>query len=80
MLIRLGEVEVVEKSIAKASQNDSYPKFCKMQKKKQKQKKKDSQPETAYVTRDSVVLLIFSHFYIGKVIVKIRSGRECFQK
>lgn len=40
MLIRLGEVEVVEKSIAKASQNDSYPKFCKMQKKKQKQKKK----------------------------------------
>lgn len=75
MLIRLGEVEVVEKSIAKASQNNSYPKFCKMQK-----KKKDSQPETAYVTRDSVVLLIFTHFYIGKVIVKIRSGRECFQK
>lgn len=28
------------------------------------------QPETANVTKDSVVLLIFVHFYTGKVIVK----------
>lgn len=31
---------------------------------------KMSQPETANVTRDSVVWLIFIHFYMGKVIVK----------
>lgn len=29
-----------------------------------------SQPETVNVTRDSVVLLIFIHFYMGKVIAK----------
>lgn len=63
LLIWLREVDLVEKSIAKASQNDNNPKFSKMQ-------KNDSQPETAYVTRDSVVLLILTHFYIGKVIVK----------
>lgn len=33
-------------------------------------KKNYSQPETAYVTRGSVVLLVFTHFCIGKVIVK----------
>lgn len=33
-------------------------------------KKTNSQPETAYVTKDSVVLLVFTHFYIDKVIVR----------
>ena len=33
-------------------------------------KKKYYQPETAYVTKDSVVVLIFTHFYIVEVIVK----------
>lgn len=32
--------------------------------------KNDSQLETAYVTRDSVALLIFTHFYVGEFIVK----------
>lgn len=63
LLIWLGEVELVEKSIAKASQNDNYLKSSKMQ-------KNYSQPATAYVTRDSVVLFIFTHFLIGKLILK----------
>lgn len=32
--------------------------------------KNDSQLETAYVTRDSVALLTFIHFYVGEFIVK----------
>lgn len=39
------------------------PKFSKMQ-------KNYFQPKTAYATRDSFVLLIFTHFYTGKGIIK----------
>lgn len=31
---------------------------------------KMAQPEIANITRDSIVVLIFIHFYMGKVIVK----------
>lgn len=56
LLIWLGEVELVEKSIANASQNDNYPKFSKMW--------KNYSAESDYITRDSAVLLIFTYFYI----------------